>query len=70
MDKAKGPTPEKRKAITLTRHSAAMNLMIQFTGNGVVPRQRFRPISQLFMGASSEQGAQTILSHRQVPQGL
>ena len=54
----------------LTSHATAMDLMIQFPGNGVVPRQRFGPIPQLFVSASPEQGAQTILSHRQVPQGL
>ena len=54
----------------LTRHATAMHLMIQFSGNGVVPRQRFGPIPQLFMGAPSEQGAQTFLTHRQVVQQL
>ena len=54
----------------LTRHSTAMDLMIQAPGNGVVPRQRFSPIPQLFMGASSEQGAQTFLAHREVMQLL
>ena len=54
----------------LTRHSTAMDLMIEFPGNGVVPRRRFGQIPQLFMGASPEQGAQTVVSHREVPQGL
>ena len=58
------------KAIKLTRHSAAMDLMIQVSGNGVVPRQRFGQIAQFFVGASPEQGAQTVASYRQVPQGL
>ena len=54
----------------LTSHTAAMDLMIQVPGNGVVPRQPFGQIPQLFMGASSEQGAQTVASYRQVPHGL
>ena len=49
----------------LTRHSTAMDLMIQAPGNGVVPRQRFGPIPQLFMGASLEQGALAFLAHRE-----
>ena len=68
--KEKGPTPEKRKAITLTSHAAAMDLMIELPGNRVVPRQCLGPIAQFFMRASPEQGAQTILAQRQVPQGL
>ena len=54
----------------LTRHSTAMNLLIQAPGNGVVPRQRFSPIPQLFMGAASEEGAQTFLAHREVVEDL
>ena len=56
--------------MTLTSHATSMDLMIQFPGNGVVPRQRFGPIPQFLVGASSKQGAQTILAQRQVPQGL
>ena len=44
----------KKSKMGLTRHSTAMDLMIEFPGNGVVPRQRFGPIPQLFMGTSSE----------------
>ena len=47
-----------------------MDLMIQFPGDGMVPRERFRPISQLFMGASSEQRAETLVAHRQVVENL
>ena len=54
----------------LTSHSAAMDLVIQLPGNRVVPGQCLGPIPQFFVGAASEQGAQTILAHRQVPQGL
>ena len=42
------------KAIKLTRHATAMDLMIQFPGDRVVPRQRFGPIPQLFVSVSSE----------------
>ena len=54
----------------LTRHSTAMDLMIQAPGNGVVLRQRFGPIPQFLMGTSSEQGGQTFLAHREVMQLL
>ena len=58
------------KAIKLTSHAAAMDLMIQFPGDRVVPGQRFGQIAQFFVDTASEESAQTILSHRQVPQGL
>ena len=58
------------KAMTLTSHAAAMDLMIQLPGDRVVPRQRFSPIPQFLVGAASKQGTQTILAQRQVPQGL
>ena len=54
----------------LTRHATAMDLMVEFPGNGVVPRQRFGPIPQFFMGTASEQGAQTFLAHREVVEDL
>ena len=60
----------KIKQMGLTRHSTAMDLMIQAPGDRMVPRQRFGPIPRLFMGASPERGAQTVVSHREVPQGL
>ena len=48
----------KKAKMGLTSHSAAVDLVIQAPGNdGVVPRQRFNPIPQFFMGTSSEQGA-------------
>ena len=43
MYKEKGSTSEKMKAIRLTSHAAAMDLVIQFPGDGVVPWQRFGP---------------------------
>ena len=47
-----------------------MDLMIQFPGNGVVPRERFRPIPQLFMGAASKQRAEQLMAHGQVVENL
>ena len=54
----------------LTRHETAMHLVIQFPGDRVVPRQRFGPFSQFLMGAASEQGAETFVTHRKVVQDL
>ena len=54
----------------LTRHATAMHLMIQFPGYRVVPRQRFGPSPQFLMGAASEQGAETFVTHRKVVQYL
>ena len=47
-----------------------MHLVIQFPGDRVVPRERFRPISQLFMGAATEQRAETLVAHGQVVENL
>ena len=47
-----------------------MDLVIQFPGNGVVPRERFGPIPQLFMGAATEQRAEQLMAHGQVVQDL
>ena len=47
-----------------------MDLVIQFSGDRVVPRERFGPIPQLFVGAPSEQGAEAFMAHRQVVQDL
>ena len=58
------------KAMTLTSHTTSMDLMVQFSGNGMVPRQRFGPRSQFFMGASSEQRTETLVAHRQMVQDL
>ena len=54
----------------LTSHATAMDLVIQFPGDRVVPRQRFRQIPQLFMGAASEEGARAFVTHREVAQQL
>ena len=58
------------KAIKLTSHATTMDLVIQFPGNRVVPRQRFGPRSQFFMSAASEQRTETLVAHRQVVQDL
>ena len=47
-----------------------MDLVIQFPGNGMVPRERFGPIPQLFMGAATEQHAEQLMTHREVMQNL
>ena len=54
----------------LTSHAASMDLVIQFPGDGMVPRERFGPIPQLFMGAATEQRAEQLVAHRQVVQYL
>ena len=54
----------------LTSHTTAMHLLVEFPGDGVVPRERFSPIPQLFVGAPSEQGAETLMTHWQVVQDL
>ena len=54
----------------LTSHTASMDLVIQFSGNGVVPRERFRPISKLFVGAASKQRAEQLMAHGQVVENL
>ena len=54
----------------LTSHTASMDLVIQFPGDGVVPRERFSPRSQLFMGAATEQRAEQLVAHRQVVENL
>ena len=45
-----------------------MDLVIQFPGDGVVPRERLGPIPQLFMGAASKQRTEQLMAHRQVMQ--
>ena len=54
----------------LTSHAAAMHLVIEFPGNGMVPRERFRPGSQFFVRASAEQRLETLMTHWQVVQNL
>ena len=43
-----------------------MHFMIQFSCDGVVPRERLGPIPQLFVGASPEQGAKALMTHGKV----
>ena len=47
-----------------------MDLMIQFPGDRVVPRERLGPIPQLFMRTASEEGAEQFVAHRQVVHDL
>ena len=58
------------KAIRLTSQKTAMHLVIQGSCDRVVPRQRFGPSPQFFMGTTLEQGAQTIFSYREVVKHL
>ena len=54
----------------LTSHATSMDLMIQFSADGMIPRERFGPIPQLFMGAATEQRAEQLMAHGQVVQDL
>ena len=56
--------------MTLTRHTTSMDLMIQFSCDGMVPRKRFGPILQLLVGAATEQRTVTFVAHWQVVQDL
>ena len=47
-----------------------MDLMVEFPGDGVVPRERFRPIPQLLMRTSAKQRAEQLMAHGQVMQDL
>ena len=47
-----------------------MHFVIQFSGDGVVPRERFSPGSQFFMGAASKQRAEQLMAHGQVVENL
>ena len=47
-----------------------MHLMIQFPGDGMVPRERFGPIPQLFMRTATEQRAEQLMAHGQVVHNL
>ena len=64
------PGPWKKSKMGLTSHTTAMHLMIEFPGDRVVPRQRFGPSSQFLMGAASEAGAETFMTHREVMKDL
>ena len=47
-----------------------MDLVIQFSGDRVVPWQRFSPGSQFFVGAAAEQRAKTLMAHWQMMENL
>ena len=47
-----------------------MDLVVEFPGDRMVPRERFGPIPQLFMGTSAKQRAEQLMAHRQVMQDL
>ena len=47
-----------------------MDLVVEFPGDRVVPRERFGPIPQFFVGAASEQCLETFMAHWQVVQDL
>ena len=54
----------------LTSHTATMDFMVEFSGDGVVPRERLGPIPQLLMSTASKQGAEQFVAHRQVVHNL
>ena len=56
--------------MTLTSHTAAMDLMVEFPGNGMVPREGFGPIPQLFVRTTTEQRAEQFMAHGQVVENL
>ena len=58
------------KAMKLTSHTASMDLMVEFPGDRVVPRERFGPIPQLFVGTATEQRVEQLMAHWQVVQNL
>ena len=47
-----------------------MDLVIQFSGDRVIPWQRSGPGSEFLVGASSEHGTETLMAHREVMQDL
>ena len=47
-----------------------MYFVVQFSGDGVVPRERFGPRSQLFMRTATEQRAKQLMAHGQAVQNL
>ena len=71
MREGMDPRPgDKKKGTRLTSHSTAMDFVIQFSGNGMVPRQCLGQISYLLEGAPSEQGAHTVFPQGKMPQRL
>ena len=65
-----GSHTQKGKAMTLTSHTTAMHFMVQFPGDRMIPRERFSPRSQFFVGATSKQGAEQLMAHRQMMHDL
>ena len=47
-----------------------MDLMVKFSGDRVVPRERFGPVPQLFMRTATEQRAEQLMAHGQVVQNF
>ena len=47
-----------------------MDLVIQFSGDRVVPRERFGPIPQFFVRTTTEQGAEQLMAHGQMVENL
>ena len=54
----------------LTSHTTSMDLVVEFPGDRVVPRERFRPIPQLFVRAATEQRAEQLMAHGQMVENL
>ena len=54
----------------LTSHTAAMDFMVQFPGDRVIPRERLGPIPQFFVGTPSEQSAEQLVAHGQMMENL
>ena len=54
----------------LTSHTTAMHLVIQFSGNGMIPREHLSPRSQFFVSTTSKQRTETLVTHWQVMQNL
>ena len=47
-----------------------MHLVIQFSGDRVVPRERLGPIPQLFVRTASEQRTEQFMTHGQMVENL
>ena len=52
-----------KKTMTLTSHTASMDFMVQFPGDGMIPRERLGPRSQLLMRTASKQCAEQFVAH-------
>ena len=47
-----------------------MDLVVEFSGDRMVPRERFSPIPQLFMRTATEQRAEQLVAHGQMVENL